>query len=219
MRKLSRKGTGIRHYITSHIHIRIAMYAVILAVLLAAAGGGVFRALRFGENLHTVIPNAVYRSAQPSAVELKRWIEELSLRSVINLRGERSTSWFKDEQAVTEAYGVDLYSIPLGNGSIPPRSALRQLIHLLDTARRPILLHCAHGIERSGIASAVVVLLAGGDVVEAREQFRLIYGFIPGLDEHPKMLDYYEQWLAMRGWSSTPDRFRYWVENDYVPYF
>jgi len=195
------------------------MYAVVLVVLLAAVGGSVFRALRFDENLHTVIPNEVYRSAQPSSVELKRWIEELSLRSVINLRGERVSSWFKKEQAVTEAHGVDLYSIALGNGAMPPLKALRQLINLLDTAKRPVLLHCAHGIERSAIASAVAVLLVGGDVVETREQFGLTYGFIPGLDEHPKMLDDYEQWLAMRGWPHTPDRFRRWVENDYVPFF
>jgi protein tyrosine phosphatase (PTP) superfamily phosphohydrolase (DUF442 family) len=217
LKKISREGLGIRQYITSHM--RIAMYAVVLVVLLAAVGGWVFRGLRFDENLHTVIPNEVYRSAQPSSVELKRWIEELSLRSVINLRGERVSSWFKKEQAVTEAHGVDLYSIALGNGAMPPLKALRQLINLLDTAKRPVLLHCAHGIERSGIASAVAVLLAGGDVVETREQFGLTYGFIPRVDEHPKMLDDYEQWLAMRGWSSTPDRFRRWVENDYVPFF
>ncbi len=217
LKKISREGLGIRQYITSHM--RIAMYAVVLVVLLAAVGGWVFRGLRFDENLHTVIPNEVYRSAQPSSVELKRWIEELSLRSVINLRGERVSSWFKKEQAVTEAHGVDLYSIALGNGAMPPLKALRQLINLLDTAKRPVLLHCAHGIERSAIASAVAVLLVGGDVVETREQFGLTYGFIPGLDEHPKMLDDYEQWLAMRGWPHTPDRFRRWVENDYVPFF
>jgi protein tyrosine phosphatase (PTP) superfamily phosphohydrolase (DUF442 family) len=199
--------------------VKVAIYAVVLVVLLAAVGGWVFRALRFGDNLHTTIPNEVYRSAQPSSVELKHWIEELSLRSVINLRGERVSSWFKKEQAATEAHGVDLYSIPMGNGEMPPLKALRQLITLLDTAKRPVLLHCARGIERSGLASAIALLLAGEDITEARKQFAFRYGFVPFWDDHPKVLDDYEHWLAVQGVPHTPDRFRRWVENDYIPYF
>jgi hypothetical protein len=33
------------------------------------------------------------------------------------------------------------------------------------------------------------------------------------------MLADYEHWLAARGWSHTPERFRHWVENGYVPSF
>jgi protein tyrosine/serine phosphatase len=199
--------------------VRVAIYIVVLATLLAAVW---VRSLRFyflGDNLHAVIPHEVYRSAQPSPAALERWIRELGIRTAINLRGESSKAWFKAERGVAEAHRVDFYSLPLANGSMPHRKALQQLVHLLDTARRPILLHCAQGIERSSIASAVAVLLTGGDVMEARKQFGLIYGYVPGIDEHPKMLDDYEQWLAMKGWSHTPARFRYWVENDYVPYF
>ena len=217
MKKILHGGSERRGYIASHV--KVAIYAVVLVVLLAAVGGWVFRALRLGDNLHTTIPNEVYRSGQPSSVELKHWIEELSLRSVINLRGERISSWFKKEQAVTEAHGVDLYNIPLGNGEMPPLKALRQLINLLDTAKRPILLHCAFGIERSGLASAVALLLAGEDITEARKQFAFHYGFVPFWDDHPKVLDDYEHWLAVQGLPHTPDRFRRWVANDYIPYF
>jgi hypothetical protein len=33
------------------------------------------------------------------------------------------------------------------------------------------------------------------------------------------VLNIYEHFLAGRGWSHTPDRYRRWVENDYIPYF
>ena len=152
---------------------------------------------------------------------LEHRIRELSLRSVINLRtSERGTSWLKAEQEVTEVHGVDFHLIRL-SVFMPPRATLQQLVRLLDTARRPLLLHCEMGVERSGIASAVVVLLAGGNIAEARKQFGLTYGFVP-LICHPdllKVLDDYGHWLAVRGWSHTPERFRRWVENDYVPYF
>jgi hypothetical protein len=33
------------------------------------------------------------------------------------------------------------------------------------------------------------------------------------------MFDDYDRWLAVRGWSHTPEQFRRWVDDDYVPYF
>ena len=219
MAKISRKGLGIRTYIRSPL--RIAICAAVLVALLAAVGLWSMRPLLFGENFHTVIPKEVYRSAQPSPEALERRIKGLGIRTVINLRGEERTGpvLMKAERAVTEDQGVDLYNISLSNGTIPPTNALQGLVYLLDSARRPLLLHCAAGIERSGIASAVAVLLAGGDLAEAREQFGLIYGFVPWYHDPPEMLDYYEHWLALRTWSHTPDRFRYWVHNKYVPSF
>lgn len=217
MVRISRRRLGIRGRRFSYA--RVTIYVIVLAVLLTATWARLLRFHFLGDNLHTVIPHEVYRSAQPSPSALEHWIRELGLRTVINLRGESGNSWFKAERAVTEAHSVELYSLPLASGSMPHRRALQQLVHLLDSAKRPILLHCSLGIERSGVAAAVAVLLAEGDVMEARKQFSLNYGFVPGLDDHPKILDDYEQWLARQGWSHTPDRFRHWVEKDYVTYF
>jgi len=192
---------------------------MVLAALFAAVGLWSLRALLFNENFHTVIPNEVYRSAQPSPEALERWMRERGLRSVINLRGESNDPWFKAERAVTEAHGVDLHAIRL-TGYIPSVAVFRQLVYLLDTARRPLLLHCAAGVDRSGFVSAVAVLLAGGTIAEAREQVGLIYGSTRWRSHDLlEMLDDYEHWLAVRGWSHTPERFRRWVENDFVPYF
>jgi hypothetical protein len=152
---------------------------------------------------------------------LEHRIREFNLRSVINLRTDENTrSWVKSEKEVTEVHGVDLYLIRL-SVFMPARGTLQQLIHLLDTARRPLLLHCERGVERSGIASAAAVLLSRGNIAEARKQFDLTYGFIPIICQRDllKVLDDYEQWLVVRGWHHTPERFRRWVENDYVSYF
>jgi undecaprenyl-diphosphatase len=181
----------------------------------------VFNNFLFNENFHTVIPGEVYRSAQPSPASLDRRIKKLGLRSIINLRTEENKApWLEAESKVAETHGVNLYLVRL-SVFMPPRATFRQLIHLLDTTRRPLLLHCEAGVDRSGIASAVAVLLAGGDVAEARKQFGLSYGFVPwlGSPDLPQVLDHYENWLTAQGWSHTPDRFKQWVENDYVPYF
>jgi len=104
---------------------------------------------------------------------------------------------------------------------MPPRATLQRLVHLLDTTKRPLLLHCEKGVDRSGIASAVALLLAGANISEARKQFGLTYGFVP-LFSHsdlPKVLDDYERWLTVQGWPHTSERFRHWVGNEYIPYF
>jgi len=201
--------------------LRIARYAVVGVALFAVIGAWFFRGPLFHGNFHTVIPNEVYRSAQLSPGTLGRRIREFRLRSVINLRSDDETrSRFKGEQEVTEVHGADFHLIRL-SVFMPPRKTLQQLVHLLNTARRPLLLHCARGVERSGIASAAAVLLSGGTIAEARKQFDLTYGFVPLIcqPDLPRVLDDYEQWLAVRGWSHTPERFRRWVENDYVSYF
>ena len=180
-----------------------------------------FRGPLFLGNFHTVIPNEVYRSAQLSPETLGRRIREFRLRSVINLRSDEETrSRYKEEQEITEVHGADFHLIRL-SVFMPPRGTLRQLVHLLNTARRPYLLHCARGVERSGIASAMAILLSGGTIDEARKQFSVTYGFVPLIckPDLPKVLDDYEQWLSVRGWSHTPGHFTRWVENDYVSYF
>ena len=200
---------------------RIAKYTLALVALSAVTGLWLFRGPLFHRNFHTVIPNEVYRSAQLSPEALERRIKELSLRSVINLRtSERKASWLKTEHGVTEVHGVDLHMVRL-SVFMPPRGTLQELVRLLNTAKRPLLLHCEMGVERSGLASAVAVLLSGGNIAEARRQFSLTYGFVP-LICHPdllKVLDDYGHWLAVRRWAHTPERFRRWVEDDYVPYF
>ena len=201
--------------------IRIARYAAAGVALFAATGIWLFRGYLLNGNFHTVIPNEVYRSGQLSPEVLERRIRELSLHSVINLRtSEETASWFKGEQEATKIHGVDLHLIRL-TASMPSRKTLQQLVHLLDSAKRPLLLHCARGVERSGIASAVAVLLSGRNTAEARKQFRLTYGFAPLISNSdlPKMFDDYDRWLAVRGWSHTPEQFRRWVDDDYVPYF
>jgi len=198
-----------------------ASYVVAVTALFTIIGLWALRGFVFNENFHTVIPNKVYRSAQPSPASLDRRIKKLDLRSIINLRTEENKApWLEAESKVAETHGVNLYLVRL-SVFMPPRATFRQLVHLLDTARRPLLLHCERGVDRSGIASAVVVLLTGGSVAEARKQFGLSYGFVPWFcsPDLPQLLDHYENWLVARGWSHTPDRFKQWVENDYVPYF
>ena len=202
--------------------LRRAVLALVAAALLAAVAGPL-RSYVFHSNLHTVIEGQVYRSAQPSAGDLEEWIRTLGLRSVVNLRGEKRVDhrrWLREEVATTERAGIEHVSIRMSAGDLPSAPILRELVHAIDTEPRPLLLHCKAGAERSGLASAVAVLLDGGDLAKARAEFALDKGFVRWINPRlPRVLDDYAAWLAERHLDSTPDRFRGWVEHDYAPSF
>lgn len=193
------------------------------AVAIAVAVAGPLRSYVFSSNLHAVVPGEIYRSAQPSDDRLAEWIDELSLRSVVNLRGRKSQDdrrWLREEIETAERAGIEHVSIRMSAADIPPAPTLRKLVKTLDTAPRPLLLHCKAGAERSALAAAVAVLLETGDLDAARAEFALDKGFVHWINPRlPRMLDDYAAWLAERGEPSTSDRFRHWALHEYAPYF
>jgi protein tyrosine phosphatase (PTP) superfamily phosphohydrolase (DUF442 family) len=200
---------------------RTLVFALLAAVGVTVAGP--LRSYVFSSNLHPVVPGAVYRSAQPSGDVLTEWIDELSLRTVVNLRGRKSEDdrrWLLEEIAAAERAGVDHVSIRMSAADVPPAQTLRRLVEVLDTADRPLLLHCKAGAERSGLASAVAVLLETGDLERARAEFALDKGFVEWVNPRlPRLLEDYAAWLAEQRVASSPERFRHWAMHEYAPYF
>lgn len=201
---------------------KLALGVIALAVA-GVALAGPLRSYVFSSNLHTVVAGEIYRSAQPSGAQLAEWIDELSLASVVNLRGRKSQDdrrWLVEEIATAERAGIEHVSIRMSAGDVPPAQTLRKLVDTIDHAPRPMLLHCKAGAERSGLAAAVAVLLETGDLDAARAEFALDKGFVHWVNPRlPRVLDDYAAWLAEQGETSTPDRFRAWVATEYAPYF
>ena len=199
----------------------LLLAALALVATLLAAPGPVNRFF-FDENLIAIVPGAIYRSAQPSGAEMDELIRRLGLRSVLNLRGERGGSdWLAEERAVTSAHGAEHHTVRLSAKRMPPAPRLREIVEILDTAPRPLLLHCQGGVERSGLAGAVAVLLDGGDLDAARAQFSPSKGFVSWISRShlPRVVEQYADWLDAQGVEHTPDRFRRWVAEHYHPYF
>jgi protein tyrosine phosphatase (PTP) superfamily phosphohydrolase (DUF442 family) len=188
------------------------------AALLVTAGVGIWGFL--GENFHTVLPGLVYRSGQLSPAGLHDRILQCRLRCVLNLRGaNQGEEWYDEECEQTRLEGIRHYDLPTDSEYPPEPADLRELIAVLDQCERPLLIHCQSGIDRTGVAAAVCVLLSkDGSPALARAQLGLLYGGLPWTARAARQkvfLALYEAWLAQRGCTHTPARFRQWALHVY----
>jgi protein tyrosine/serine phosphatase len=172
-------------------------------------------------NLGTAEPGRIYRSGQMPAQVLARTLRQHRIKSVLNLRGPNpAEAWYRDELHTTLAAGATQIDIPLSSCLWMSPAQLKTVIETLETAERPLLIHCAWGSERTGLVSALAVLLREGSTLEeARAQFSLAYLFVRRGDgkimaEH---LDQYASWLSAQGLKHDPRALRRWVESGFHP--
>jgi hypothetical protein len=198
---------------------RIAAASTFLLIVLALSLCWTFRRPWFEGNLGIVEPGRVIRSAQPTS-RLPAWIREYRLRSILNLRGGgASDAWYDAEVKAARTGGVSFYDFPISATKRPTRHELLVLIDTLGSCPYPLLIHCKSGADRTGLASALYLMIQRGVPPErAEEAFTLEHGHIPlcGPEHLHEPLDEYAAWLAGRGLTHSPDRFRDWVKHEYA---
>ena len=126
-------------------------------------------------NMHWVTPD-VARSAQPYLGFYGPYLRAHAFRSIINLRGPNpSHSWWRREKRLAGRLGITHFDVRLSSRNIPTRGTLVGLINALEAAPRPVLIKCSGGQDRTSLASALYLLMAGGPAVlkEAQAQCSL----------------------------------------------
>jgi protein tyrosine phosphatase (PTP) superfamily phosphohydrolase (DUF442 family) len=194
---------------------RIAALGAAAALLASLV---VFRNPLFHDNFGVVAPGLVYRAAQPGP-ELSRWVKTYGVASILNLRGGSPRDpAYANEERVTRTQGVAFYDFPMSATRRPSRRELLVLIDLFQRCRYPLLVHCKSGADRTGLASAVYLLVKQGEPpARALREFSLHYGHVPllGPERLHEPLVEYDQWLEANRLTHTADRFRTWVEREY----
>lgn len=97
-------------------------------------------------NLHRVNEN-LYRSAQPDKTSGDA-IKELGIKTVLNLRQRNK------DKPLLNTVGVSFKRYPLYTWDIEEKDILVVLKILNDPANQPILVHCTHGADRTGLMMA-----------------------------------------------------------------
>ena len=134
----------------------------------------------------------LFRSPQPSEETLIQRIEDHGIRTVVSMRGGRNARIAARAALVAD---LDHVAIPISAKRPVPPDALLQLWEAAREAERPILVHCRAGVDRTGLAMAVLVLHDTDDLDAARAQL----AFVPnghvaavGTEEMDLVLDAFE---------------------------
>ena len=118
-------------------------------------------------NFHEVIPGELYRSAQPSGADIKVYAENYGIKTIVNLRDETRTDWYRNEAQAASGNGITMIDFPMSSSKDLPVSEAQRLAKLMADAPKPLLIHCEHGANRTGLASAIYV----GAVAKLSETF------------------------------------------------
>lgn len=145
---------------------RVAMVLLVLAI--GAIGGAwawheyVSMPKRFG----VVHEGRLYRSGEITPSQLERVVEQKGVKTVLSLLDPTSPESIA-ERAAAERLGIRWLNVPLtGDGASKPEDREKMRAILLDDANAPLLVHCAAGANRTGLACGMVRLHRDGWTVE-----------------------------------------------------
>lgn len=157
---------------------RWALRSVGLIVVSFLALIGYLAVLHFNGNFHAVVKGEVYRSAQVTGDELAQYTEQVGLKSVLNLRGASPRAgWYKDEVAESARLGLVHADFALSASREVTNDEAVELIALMRSLPKPLLIHCKHGSDRTGLIAALYLAsIKGVDVDTADDALSIVYG-------------------------------------------
>lgn len=151
----------------------------VLAVTLALFVG-YLAYLQVSGNFHAVVAGEVYRAAQMDGQRLVRWKRDYDIASVLNLRGENTGSdWYETERAVADRLGIQHLDFRMSAAHALKQDEVQALLQIMRDAPKPLLIHCAGGADRTGLASALYLAgVAGGTEDAAEWQLSPLFGHV-----------------------------------------
>ena len=131
-------------------------YPVIPVVLIVA---GVLVWHRWFDAYHFAIvdPGVLYRDGVRTAREFEITVRKARPRTIIRLidATEREHEPFTGEAAYCQEHGIDVVELPIKLGGWPMPEQIDAFLKITaDPARRPVLVHCAQGVRRTGMMVA-----------------------------------------------------------------
>jgi len=136
---------------------RLRNSLVLVVVLAASVGGAVWWYKSQPYHFEAVTPGKLYRSGTLRPKNLRKVIDECSIKTVVSLRTEeerRMGDWYERESAICQEEGVELLHIPIDEP--PTVEHVDEWLNLVTSEDHlPILVHCKLGAVRTSVMVAI----------------------------------------------------------------
>jgi len=148
--------------------------AGVCLVLLLIGGGKWYHWIVTGRFL-VVHKGHLYRSALMSPERLRETCAEYGIRTVIDFRTQEDRA--EAEEEALEGSGVRHVHIP--SNQVPPEEAVEEFLGIMDDpSNHPVLIHCTHGVGRTGVFTAIYRMeYQGWSNARARREALIMAGF------------------------------------------
>lgn len=93
------------------------------------------------------ISDSLFRSEQPKT-HSKEELQRLGIQSILNLRDDSSDS------SLIKANEFYLYNVKMKANNIESQK-IDEVLQIIKTAPKPLLIHCKHGSDRTGLVVAI----------------------------------------------------------------
>lgn len=153
---------------------------IVVPVIAALAFGGYIGIIQWTGNFDSVVAGQAYRSNQPTSAQIEAYVKDHGIKSIINLRGENTgKAWYDAEMATSNKLGLKHYDFRMSSSVVLTPARAEELIALLKSAEKPVLIHCQWGADRTGLASAFYQAAVAKDGEAAAEsEISIRYGHI-----------------------------------------
>jgi protein tyrosine phosphatase (PTP) superfamily phosphohydrolase (DUF442 family) len=144
------------------MRVRLSKFIAVAIAIVCLAGTGVAQSEAGYKGLpkfHKV--NAgLYRGAQPKSEGLRR-LAELGIKTVVDLRRAGDRARAKEREA--HALGLRYYNVPLKWYGRPKDEQVKRVLEIINAPEnQPVFVHCAHGVDRTGLIVAVYRIAQDG---------------------------------------------------------
>jgi len=142
--------------------------------------------LRYSGNFYK-IADGVYRSHQLYNFNLPKYYERYHFKTILNLRGVENKYWYMYEKNFCKEHNITLINFHISDRKIQSVKIMQKLINIVKNAKKPILIHCRAGADRTGLVSALYLYSIGDK--NYSKMLSLKYGHFPYLGSPTKAMD------------------------------
>jgi protein tyrosine phosphatase (PTP) superfamily phosphohydrolase (DUF442 family) len=161
------------------------------------------------------INEGVYRSGQPSPKLFEQYIIKHNIKSIINLRYSDTSDQdiYLMQKNLCHKHNINMISIPISARRLPEKNKLKLILDTIKKIKKPFLVHCKTGADRTGFFMALYTFYNTNDIELAKKQLSLKYLHIRY--SSTGILDYFFNLIKNLELNNT--ELEDWIEKKYDP--